>query len=228
VAVAAFDPDATDFAEPIRRLVGYELLTREEKEALKEREKMLRRAVRLPPEEALALRQEARAMTTKQGGPLPPIVDFDVLFVPESHEKVVLIAPQLAFHEVVGTRLLGASGWHHRDLLPIAGRHVRRAVFTSHFFAESELPLVRSFNDRYLAAFEAPPEVFAAQAFDAANLVLMQLARGRDSRDAVRRGILSTREYPGVSGVISMRADGNARKRPFLLGVERGRIVQVE
>ena len=40
VAVAGYDPEATDFAEPIRKLVGYTLLDGEEKEALEERAEM--------------------------------------------------------------------------------------------------------------------------------------------------------------------------------------------
>ena len=47
-------------------------------------------------------------------------------------------------------------------------------------------------------------------------------------REALRDGLLTTRAYPGVTGVLSMRSDGNASKRPYLLAVERGRIVQVE
>jgi ABC-type branched-subunit amino acid transport system substrate-binding protein len=228
VGVARYDPQATDFAEPIRRLVGYVLLSPEEQQALQKREQMLRRARRLPPEKALELREQARALTGPEGEPLPPIVDFDALFIPESHEKVVLIAPQLAFHEALGTRLLGPSGWYHPDLVPIGRDHVEGALFTAQFFPESELPMVREFTDRYLETFAATPEAFAAQGYDAANLVLMQLANGRHSRDDVRRGVLATRAFPGVTGVLSMRADGNARKRPFLLGIERGQIVQLE
>ena len=55
----------------------------------------------------------------------------------------------------------------------------------------------------------------------------MQLARGKQSRGAVRDGVLAVRGFPGVSGVLSMQDDGNARKRPFLLGVENGQLVQV-
>ena len=72
------------------------------------------------------------------------------------------------------------------------------------------------------------PEDLAAQAYDAANLVLVQLARDRSSREGVRDGLLSTQAYPGVTGVLTMRSDGNASKRPFLLAIERGRIVPVE
>jgi len=228
VGVASYDTDATDFADPIRRLVGFTLLTKEEKEGLKEREEMERHARRLPPEEAAALREEARAMTGPEGEALPPIVDFDALFIPESHEKVVLIAPQLAFHEALGATLMGPSGWYNPDLVEIAREHVEGARFTAHFYPDSALDFVRGFVDHYEQAYAEPPDVFAAQAYDATNLVLVQLARGRDSREAVREGVLAVRDYPGVTGVLSMRADGNARKRPFLLSVQHGHIVQLD
>ena len=48
---------------------------------------------------------------------------------------------------------------------------------------------------------------------------------GTTARD-VRDGLRKIASFPGVSGVTSIGADGNARKRPFLLGVEHGRVVQ--
>jgi ABC-type branched-subunit amino acid transport system substrate-binding protein len=228
VGVAAYDPKATDFAEPIRKLVGYELISSEEKRLIREREGMLRRARRLPADEARALREDARSLLTDAGDPLPPIVDFDALFIAESHEKVVLIAPQLAFHEIFGPRLLGPDGWYHEDLVRLGREHVEGAVFVSHFFPESPTSFVRDFADRYQETYAHGSNVFAAQAYDAANLVLVQLARGFMSRESVRDGVLATEAYPGAAGVLTMRADGNANRRPFLLGVERGRIVQLE
>ena len=156
-------------------------------------------------------------MTGPGGSPLPPIVDFDVLFIPESYEKVVLIAPQLAFHEATGMRLAGTSGWYHPDLLELGRRHVGGARFSSLFFPESPLPNVQQFAHRYQEVFSSEPDAFAAQGYDAAQLVLVQLARGSRSRTAVRDGVLGVRGFPGASGVLSMRQDGNARKRPFLL-----------
>jgi len=44
----------------------------------------------------------------------------------------------------------------------------------------------------------------------------------------MRDGVLATEAYPGVSGVLTMRSDGNAQKRPFLLGVERGHVVHYD
>jgi ABC-type branched-subunit amino acid transport system substrate-binding protein len=228
VGVASYEPEATDFGEPIRRLVGYTLLSPGEKEALRRRDEVENRARRLPPDQGAALREKARAITGPGGQPLPPIVDFDALFIPESQDKVVLIAPQLAFHEAVGMRLLGPNGWYGPELVKIAREHVEGARFTAHFYSDSELAVVRDFRGRFEDAFATPPDVFAAQAYDATNLVLVQLARGRETREAVREGVLAVSAYPGVSGVLTMRADGNARKRPYLLGVEGGRVTQLE
>ncbi|MDH3519115.1 MAG: penicillin-binding protein activator [Myxococcales bacterium] len=228
VGIAAYDPQATDFAEPIRRLVGYALLTGEENKLLAEREEMLRRARRVSAEESFELRQRASELETEAGDPLPPIVDFDALFIPDSHENVVLIAAQLAFHEVVGTQLLGPDGWYDEDLVRLGRDQVAGALFTAHFYPDSPVPYVHQFTVRYEETFGRRPGVFAAQAYDAANLVLSQMARGRQRRESVRKGVLAIQGYPGVSGVISMGSDGNAHKRPYLLGVQRGRVVQYD
>jgi ABC-type branched-subunit amino acid transport system substrate-binding protein len=232
VGIASYDPKAVDFGDAIRRLVGFVLLTPAEKEALKERQELEDRARRLPPEEAAELRTEAKEMTGPDGEPLPPVVDFDALFIPESYEKVVLIAPQLAFHGADEARLLGVSSWDDPELVRIARDHVEGAVFTTQFPASSDLPFVRRFTDGYRSAYATKPDTFAAQAYDATNLVLLQLTDlgfgDDDVRERVRDGVLAVRAYPGVTGVLRMQPDGNARKRPFLMGVEHGRIVPLE
>jgi len=228
VAASGYAPDATDFAKPIRSMIGYALLTPLEREAVAEREAALKRARRLPPEEAVGVREVILGMLGPGGEPLPPIVDFDALFIPDAHDKVVLIAPQLAFHDVSGVRLLGSSGWVHEDLTKVGRGDVRRAVMAALFHPESPYPFVAEFVEGFGAHFDAVPDVFAASAYDAANLVLVQLAAGHDARDPIAKGISSVRGYPGASGVTSFLPDGNARKRPFLLGVQGRRLVALD
>jgi branched-chain amino acid transport system substrate-binding protein len=227
VAIASYDPGVTDFAEPIRQLVGFRLLGPAAEAAIEVREEMRDRAKRLPAAEALLLREEAAALTTENGDPLPPVVDFDAIFIPESHEKIILIAPQLAFHEAVGARLLGTSGWYDPELVTIARDHVADAVFTAHYYADSPMPFVQVFRQRFVGSYGGEPDAVAAQAYDAAGLAILQLAEGRVSREALREGVLEIRAYPGVTGLLAMNPDGNARKRPFLLSVVRGKIKQI-
>ena len=83
---------------------------------------------------------------------------------------------------------------------------------------------MRSFRE----TFGNEPDAYAAQAYDAANLVLVQMAGGLDDRDAIRDGLTRVHAYPGATGVLTMRPDGNARRRPFLLEVKEGRFVPLD
>ena len=58
--------------------------------------------------------------------------------------------------------------------------------------------------------------------------MLLQRVQSRNTRDAVRDGLLRVRNYPGVSGLTSIEADGNARKRPFLLQVQGSGFVALD
>jgi ABC-type branched-chain amino acid transport systems, periplasmic component len=139
---------------------------------------------------------------------------------------VVLIAAQLAYHEVTGARLLGSEGWYDPKLARLGGGPLEGALFAAHFYPDSPVPYVQAFRRSYEATFGGTPDAFAAQGYDAASLILTQIAHGRDDRSDVRDGLRKVASFPGISGVTSIGADGNARKRPYLLGVEHGKVVQ--
>ncbi|MCP4040138.1 MAG: ABC transporter substrate-binding protein, partial [bacterium] len=228
VASSGYEVDATDFAKPIRNMIGFTLLTAEERAALERRDTLLRRARRLEPADARIARDVAYAISGPEGDPLPPQVDFDVLFIPDSHEKIVLIAPQLSFHEIGDVDLLGPSGWNDPELVSIGRSHVRGAVISALFHEESRFPFVAEFVKGYAETFDDKPDVFAAHGYDATRLVMAQLVAGAESREGVRNGILRTQAFPGASGIINMSPDGNARKRPFLLKVRGGRLISLD
>ncbi|MEN8160489.1 MAG: penicillin-binding protein activator, partial [Myxococcota bacterium] len=149
VAVGRYPVDASDFAAPIRRMIGYELLPPGAPQRLAERERMLKRAKRLPREEAEKLRRKAAELTAPDGEPLPPYVDFEAVFIPDTHQAAGLIAPHLAFHEVRGVSLLGPSAWNHPGLLELGGRHMDGAVFPAAYHAAITAPNVVTFGERY-------------------------------------------------------------------------------
>ena len=228
VAAAAYDPDATDYSDAIRSMIGFDLLTPKEYVALEEREQALRRGRRLEPQDAALLRKTLYDLVGPELERLPPVVDFDALFIPDAHTRIQLIAPQLAFHEIENVQLLGSSEWNDPELVRIGREHVRGALIATPFHLDSEFRDVREFVSAFQDTFGVDPDQFSSHAFDAVNLVLGQLALGATDRGRVRDGILRVRGYPGVSGVTSIEPDGNARKRPFLLSVKRGRLVGID
>lgn len=223
VAASSYDPEAVDFADAIRDMIGYRFLTAWERKALAQREEILRAARRLEPEDAALLRDAAYDILGPELEPLPPVVDFDVLFIPDSADKIALIAPGLAYHEIRGVKLLGSSDWVDDELPKVGRQHVSGAVVSTSFYPESDLSFVSEFVEGYRNMFASEPDAYAAEAFDAANLVLVQLSAGRRDREGVRAGILDTRAYPGATGVLTMHPNGNARRRPFLLEISRRR-----
>jgi len=234
VGVSGYAPGSRDLAAPIRNLVGWSLLDEDQKQRLAEREAEQARAAAAgavpagAAPRAVPASGEGFQLSDPESTPLPPIVDFDALFVPDAPDMVGVIAPQLAMQGVEGVVLFGPSAWQHAALLREGGTRLEGAFFTASFDPANPAPLVQEFSRRYASAFGEDPGVFAAQGFDAANLVALQLARGAADREAVRRGLLEMKVYPGVSGPTVFEPDGNARKRPFLIGVERGALVSLE
>lgn len=228
VAASSYEPSSTDFSEPVRDMIGYRFLTNWESKALRQRDELLRAIRVLKPHQQALVRKAAYSLIGPELVPLPPVVDFDVLFIPDAADSVAMIAPALAFHEVKGVRLLGSSDWVDEELLRVASRHVSGSVISTAFYAESDVSIVTEFVDRFTRMFEETPDAYAAQAFDAANLVLVQMASGFRDREGIRAGLLDTRAYPGATGTLTMRPNGNARRRPFLLGVSKGRFESLD
>jgi ABC-type branched-subunit amino acid transport system substrate-binding protein len=203
-----YDPQANDFSEPIRALGGIS------DEEIKQ----------LHPNN----NDEGPAMTS----PLPvaqtsPPIDYDALLIPGYFNKVGLLAPQLAFYNVTGVTLLGGNGWNSPELLTIGEHYVEGAIFVDGFFAGSPNPEVKTFVENFRLTFGTEPDILAAQAYDAAGLVLKVLKEGASSREQLREGLLTIQGYPGASGATTITETGDAQKNLFLLMVRRGKIEQI-
>jgi ABC-type branched-subunit amino acid transport system substrate-binding protein len=192
-AVESYDPEDTDFATEIKKMVGLfypRAESEEEKEDLEEK-----------PE---------------------PIIDFDAVFIPDSHERVALIASQLAFHDVVGVRLLGTNLWNSPQLIEIAGKYVHRAIFPSGFFPGSGYTGVDSFVHQYETNFGQQPGLLAAIGYDTIRIVKRILReKGRDikTREDLRSALAENRNFDGVTGSMVFDDNRRAKRDPLLLTV---------
>jgi ABC-type branched-subunit amino acid transport system substrate-binding protein len=165
----------------------------------------------------------------KGGAPLPPRpAPFQALFIPDAAERAGLIAPQLAYYGLENVQLLGTSGWNSLELIRRGGRFVEGALFVDGFFLDSPSPLVQDFVTRFAVRFGEEPSLLEAQGYDAAGILLTVLARPDvRSREDLRRALAEVRLYPGVTGAITIDAQGEVRRPLFLLQVRDGEIVQL-
>jgi ABC-type branched-subunit amino acid transport system substrate-binding protein len=151
---------------------------------------------------------------------------WEALFVPDTHQRVALLAPQLTFHDIVRKDfvLMGGSGLDHPDLIRIGEKEVEGTVFLDAFFDGSEDERVRGFVERYRARFGEAPEVMAAQAYDSAAILISLVRWGNRDSESIRRALAGLKEFPGVCGPTSMDAAREAIRPPVFLTVKEGAI----
>lgn len=161
----------------------------------------------------------------------PPkaVPDFEALFIPDSHIRVAMIVPQLAYYDLTGIRLLGTSGWDSPELLKINPKHLQGAVFVNGFFANSFRPEVNDFLEDFYTAYGREPDTMEALVFDAAGMaVKLLLQNPGGGREGLRGGLAQMKDYPGVTGKTAFPESRDAEKDLFVLTVKDGRIIQIK
>ena len=169
--------------------------------------------------------KQLKAIHKNEGREVP---GFDALFLPGEAREVGLIIPQLAFHDLRHIVLLGTMTWNDPGFLRLVGPYAEGAIFTDGFFAKSADPLVQTFVQQYREDFQQEPDIFAAQSYDAAQLILESMKKGALTRSEVKDAVAVTHDFPGVSGYIYEMRDGEAIKKPFFIQVKKGKLVQID
>ena len=211
--VEAYEPSQTDFADQIRKLVGL-YYPRPESEI---------------PAQSREGSANAEGSTEPLKEELLPIVDFDAIFIPDGYNQVGLIAPQLAYHDVTGIRLLGTNLWNSPKLVEMAAPYLQDSVFVDGFFTESNLPLTSQFVARYQESFGDKPGYLEAQAYDTMRLLVYGIHQpGVTSRPLLRNALLGIQGLSGVGGAASVGPDGEVHKPPFLISIHRRRMEEIQ
>jgi branched-chain amino acid transport system substrate-binding protein len=153
----------------------------------------------------------------------------DVLFVPVYYNECALIALQ-ARDLGITAPLLGGDGWDSPKLLEIGGKAVEGGYFSNHYSVEDQSPAVQEFIRKYKDRHGGEqPDAMAALGYDSARILAdaLQRAGGADP-DKLRDAIAATRDFPGVTGRITLDANRNASKPAVVLQVRDGAFRYVE
>jgi branched-chain amino acid transport system substrate-binding protein len=200
IVAEAYAPDANDFGPEIRRVIELDLA---------------RYGAVSPPEKP------------EPGQKLQYIPGFDAVFLPGDPLTTGMLAAQLAFHDIKDRVLLIAHGANSPEFLSAGNRFVEGAILVDGFFEGSADPVVRDFVARYYAKFAEPPNLFAAQAYDGLQMILLALKNGASNRDEIRDYLAQIRGFHGASGMTTFHPTGQAEKSLFIIQVQNGQLVQV-
>ncbi|MBS1109669.1 MAG: Extracellular ligand-binding receptor [Anaeromyxobacteraceae bacterium] len=120
--------------------------------------------------------------------------------------------------------LLGGDGWDSSKLYEIGGKAIEGSFFSNHYSPDDPSPRIQEFVKAYKARFGGVPDGLAAQGYDAAMVGFDAMNRAADgSGTAVRDAIASTKDYPGVTGIITIDANHDAVKPAVVLEVKDGK-----
>ena len=98
------------------------------------------------------------------------------------------------------------SSLYEKKMLDLAGPAANGLYLTSTFLVESTEPHIASYVKAYEGRYGSKPQQFAAQAFDATNIMLNAIvaAGGANAtRAKVRDALAATKNFPGVTGTTS-------------------------
>jgi branched-chain amino acid transport system substrate-binding protein len=151
--------------------------------------------------------QDFSAQLTKIRGGKP-----DVVFIPGYYTDVGNIAIQ-ARKLGVAAPLLGGDGWDSEQLGKIAGKAIENCYYSNHYAPDQPDARVQTFIKKYQSRFEGQtPDGLAALGYDAANILFDAMKRGGLEGKGLAAAIASTKDFPGVTGVITIDENRDAKK----------------
>lgn len=144
----------------------------------------------------------------------------EAIFVPGYYTEVGLIAKQ-ARDLGIKVPLLGGDGWDSSKLSEIGKDAVNGSYFSNHYTSESTDPVVQDFIKRFQAKFGEIPDGLAAMGYDAAKVLAAAMERAHDlSPQAIRDEIAKTKDFPGVTGKITLNENRDAVKSAVVVQVQ--------
>jgi branched-chain amino acid transport system substrate-binding protein len=170
----------------------------------------------------------------------------EAIYIPGYYTEVGLIARK-ARELGLNVPLLGSDGWESEKLIEIGGEALNGSYYTNHWALDMPNPRLQDFLKTFHANNAgSDPDAIAGLAYDAANVLfgcLEKLATddpatfkalgsskaGTPERKAatqkLRDMIAATKDYPGVTGTITLDANRNASKPLVVLEIKGGKKV---
>ena len=152
----------------------------------------------------------------------------EAIFIPGYYQDVGLIALQ-ARELGITVPLFGGDGWESQDLVAIGGQAVEGTYFSTHFSPEQTEPAVQEFVSKFRDKYHVMPDAMAALGYDSAMLLADAFKRaGTTDGPKVRDALAATKDFPGITGHITIDEHRDAKKPLVILQVRDGKFKLVE
>jgi branched-chain amino acid transport system substrate-binding protein len=178
----------------------------------------------------------------------------EVIFIPGYYTEIGLIARQ-ARDLGINVPLIGGDGWDSPRLVEIGGKALENSYYSNHYTPEDPRPEIQKFITNYKAKYNEIPDAMAPLGYDATRIAfdaikrsgilqeqnikeaynenpnassLMEAINTPKNRQLIRDAIAQTKDFPGVTGMITIDENRNAKKSAVVVKIEDGKVKFVE
>lgn len=148
----------------------------------------------------------------------------EAIYVPGYYTEVGLIAIQ-ARELGIKVPLLGGDGWDSPELTKGAAKQALEGTFFSnHYSVEDTTARVREFAEKFQKKFGQAPGAMSALGYDAMMIAAHVIEQAKTTNSAeLIKGLAGLKEFPGVTGNITIDAEHNAQKSAVILQIKDGK-----
>ncbi|NCN41282.1 tetratricopeptide repeat protein [bacterium] len=215
-AAESYPPKTTDFKVPIQNMIGkgHPYMRSEEFKMMVEKKET----------------ELGRDLTPKEKRELetPPIVDFDVLFIPDTYRPLGQIVPALLYADVKTPVLIGPATWKNPNLLRRAGQYLDGSLFVDSWSSERQSSVTKDFVEQFQVRNGSMPNSLNALGYDvglALNMAYKKSSMPPSSRDELRSRLEYLGEVPGAMGLHIWDASRDTLSELQLYKTQRGAFV---
>jgi branched-chain amino acid transport system substrate-binding protein len=149
----------------------------------------------------------------------------EVIWVPGYYNDIGQIAIQ-ARDLGMKQPLAGGDGWESPKLIEIGGKALEGCFYSNHYHVDDPTSAVRDFVQKYQQRYNAKPDSLAALGYDSTRVLADAIKRaGTTEGPALRDAIAATKNFNGVTGIITLGPDRNPiGKKLAVLEIKNGQL----
>lgn len=215
VAAQIYSTKEKEFKGPVQRLFG-NFYGEARLEELRQRQKLL-----TSTSGDTVIQKKKSVRETNADNLLPPITDFDAVFIPDTTKVMGQIAAMMAYQDARNLTLIGTNLWNNPDVIRRAANANYRAIFV-----DGISPIAQSsFLTEYKEQFGENAGLLETQAYDSALMIKQMILSGAQSREDLQEKLLNKSLFQGAIGPMFITPDRETQRPMTILTTDSGSIV---
>lgn len=151
------------------------------------------------------------------------------IFIPGYYTDVNLISIQ-AREIGLTCPLFGSDGWESEKLTEGKAKDaLEGSFFSTHVSADDPSPKIQDFIKKFKAKYNKEPDAMSFLAYDAGMILFDAIKKANSTEgEKIKNELAKTKDFPGVTGIITINGQRNAVKPAVVLEIKGGKFVYKE